>query len=74
MLEKGVSVDVIAQMLPPKTERTIAAKWVSILTAISAGFLIISFLPPGIYSVIIMTVCVALGHLVFYVWAKRLKN
>ena len=74
MLEKGVSVDVIAQMLPPKTERTIAAKWVSILTAISVGFLIISFLPPGIYSVIIMTVCVALGHLVFYFWAKRLKN
>lgn len=74
MLEKGVSAEVIAQMLPPQTERTIAAKWVSILSAISVGFLIISFLPPGIYSVIIMTVCVALGHLVFYVWAKRLKN
>ena len=74
MLEKGVSIDVITQMLPPKTERTMAAKWVSILLAISVGFLIISFLPPGIYSVIIMAFCVALGHLVFYLWAKRIKN
>ena len=74
MLEKGVSGEVIAQMLPPKNELTIAAKWISILTAISVGFLIISFLPPGIHSITIMVACVALGHLGFYFWAKRLKN
>lgn len=74
MLEKGVSGEVIAQMLPPKNELTIAAKWISILTAISVGFLIISFLPPSIHSITIMVVCVALGHLGFYLWAKRLKN
>jgi hypothetical protein len=74
MLEKGVSGEVIAQMLPPRNELAIAAKWISILSAISVGFLIISFFPPGIHSVIIMTACVALGHLAFYLWAKRLKN
>ena|ERR1044072_1753635 len=74
MLDKGVSGEMIAQMLPPKTELTTAAKWVAILTAISVGFLIISFLPPGIHSIIIMTVCVALGHLAFYLWVKRIKD
>jgi len=74
MLEKGVPVEVIANMLPRKNEQIIAIKWVSVLIAISVGFLIISFLPPGIHSIIIMTVCVALGFLGFYLWAKRLNN
>lgn len=75
MLEKGVPVEVIANMLPRKNELTIAIKWFSVLTAISIGLLIISFTPPlGIHSIIIMTACVALGFLGFYVWAKRVKN
>jgi hypothetical protein len=74
MLEKGVPAEVIAKMLPRKNELTIAIKWFSLLIALSVGFLIISFFPPGIHSIIIMTFCVALGYLGFYVWANRLNN
>jgi hypothetical protein len=74
MLEKGVPGEVIANMLPPKNEQTIAIKWFSILTAIAVGFLIISFFPPGIHSIIIMAFCIALGHLGFYLWVKRVNN
>lgn len=75
MLEKGVPGEVIASMLPRKNELTIAVKWFTILMAISIGLLIISFTSPlGIHSIIIMTVCVALGFWGFYLWAKRLKD
>jgi hypothetical protein len=74
MVEKGVPGEVIANMLPRKKELTIAIKWFCVLIAISAGFLIISFFPPGIHSIIIMTFCVALGFFGFYIWAKRLNN
>lgn len=74
MLEKGVPGEVIAQMLPGKNEQTMAIKWFSVLIAIAVGFLIISFFPPGIHSIIIMVFCVALGHLGFYLWAKRLNK
>jgi hypothetical protein len=75
MLEKGVPAEVIANMLPRKNELTVAIKWFCVLMGISAGLLIISFtIPLGIHSIIIMTVCVALGYLGFYLWAKRLKS
>lgn len=75
MLEKGVPGEVIASMLPRKNELSIAIKWFSVLMAISLGLLIISLTAPlGIHSVIIMTVCVALGFWGFYLWAKRLKD
>ncbi|BAV07584.1 hypothetical protein [Filimonas lacunae] len=75
MLEKGVPVEVIANMLPQKNELVIAIKWFSVLMSISVGLLIICFTPPlGIHSILIMTVCVALGFLGFYAWAKRLKG
>ena len=75
MLDKGVPVEVIANMLPPKNEQVSAIKWFSVLMAISLGLLIINYTTPlGVHSIIIMTVCVSLGFLGFYIWAKRLKN
>lgn len=74
MLEKGVPGEVIANILPRKNELIGAIKWFSVLMAISVGFLIISFFPPGIHSIIIMAFCIALGFLGFYLWAKRLNN
>jgi len=75
MLEKGVPGEVIASMLPRKNELTIAIKWFSVLVAVSAGLLIVTATAPlGMHSIAIMTFCVALGFLGFYIWAKRLKD
>ena len=75
MLDKGVPVEVIANMLPRKNEQVLAIKWFSVLIAISLGLLIINFTTPlGLHSIIIMTVCVSLGYLGFYLWAKRLNS
>ncbi|WPQ62335.1 hypothetical protein SIO70_28655 [Chitinophaga sancti] len=75
MLQKGVSEEVIANMLPRKSEQIAAIKWFAILTAIALGLTIITFFPPiGIHSVIIMAVCVALGFLGYYFWVKKIEK
>ncbi|NSL90985.1 hypothetical protein [Chitinophaga solisilvae] len=74
MIEKGVPGEVIANMLPRNNHLIAAVKWICILVAVAAGLAIISNYPLSIYSVIIMAVSVALGLLVYYFWAKRIRN
>ncbi|RFS19151.1 hypothetical protein DVR12_24570 [Chitinophaga silvatica] len=75
MIEKGVPVEVIANMLPKKSELTSTAKYFCILTAICVGLLLISFFPPlGLHSAAIMGFCIATGLLGYYFWSQKISK
>jgi hypothetical protein len=75
MIEKGVPVEVIANMLPRKGDLSATVKWCCILTAISVGLLFINLTTPlGIHSIVIMGFSIAAGLLIYYFWAKKFNK
>jgi hypothetical protein len=74
LVDKGASEAIVSQLLQTnkKESRFNALKWAIILCSIGIGLLLVSQIQPfGIYSLIILTFCLAGAFLAYYFLLKK---
>lgn len=74
IIEKGVPENIVSSILKPspKEDRNINIKWFAVLTGLGIGLTIIHYtLPLGFHSLAIMTLCLALSFLGYFLFLKQ---